>query len=176
MQIFYKKGKESNITTNIIGSNELLMGVKVTLVLELRKIKESTVEELNDAIRKKINASLIKEYPVTGVHQFYTEFFQYHQYGYNVEINMFFDIHKIGKVDCCKDSLFLSVTPCKDSVILFRIVNVSFKSRNPVCFTQCIKDNEIENIVYETHLRAKNQIDILLNKMQLHNEEIYKIK
>lgn len=148
----------------------------MNLVVELKKVVESTPDEINEIIRQHVNESFIDEYPATGVHYFYTEFFEHREYGYNVAINMFFNMEHVGDVHCCKESLFLSVTPSEKSVILFSIVNVPFKSRNPVCFTKCVSDNEIEKFVLETHDKARNQIDSLLRKMNSYHMQILKTR
>jgi len=127
---------------------------------------KSTSDEINDAIRQKVDESFIDEYPATGMHQFYKEFFDYGEYGYNIGINMFFNLEQAGVVNCCKDSLFLDVTPCDKCNMLFKVINASYKSRNPVCFTKCINDDaEIEKFIQESHDRARNQIDFMLQKM-----------
>ncbi|MBN1133628.1 MAG: hypothetical protein JXA38_01615 [Methanosarcinaceae archaeon] len=138
----------------------------MALKTELIKIKESGLDEINDVIRQKIDESLIDEYPATGVHQFYSESFFYKDYGYNIAINMFFNIKRYGEVSCCQDSLFLGVTPCQDTIASYNEAKIHYQQFNFLCFSQNIGKNNASEIVEETHSKARNQIDYVLEKQK----------
>lgn len=139
----------------------------MTLEIELNKIKESTDNQINDIIRQKLNEASIEEYPATGMHRFYIESFLYKDYGYNIAINMFFNIERFGDICCCKDSLFLGVTPCQDSMVLNNEAKNYFTKSNFLCFSLHIGKNNMHDVVLDTHTNARNQIDALLKKQRI---------
>lgn len=150
--------------------------VQVTLEIQLKEIWESSEDEINDIIRLKIDESSIDDYPATGTHQFYTESFEYKDYGYNISINMFFNMERFGEVDCCKDSLFFGVTPCHASLPLCNEAKRYYKKSNFLCFSQHIGKNNADDIVTNTHSRVKNQIDTLLEIREAAIAVVHKTK
>ncbi|WP_340820294.1 hypothetical protein [Methanolobus sp. WCC4] len=143
---------------------------------ELIKIKESTVEELNDVLLQKIDDSLIDEYPATGMHQFYAESFEYKDYGYNIAINMFFNMEKFGEVCCCKDSLFLGVTPCQDSVVLCDEARKWSKNYSFLCFSQHIGKNNVNDVILDVQSKVRDQVNSLLKMQKSTALEMHRVR
>lgn len=134
----------------------------MTLETELAKIRESTADEINEAIFQKIDGLLIEEYPAVGIHQFYTESFEYRNYGYIISISIFFNTQKHEEIYCYKDSLFLGVTPHTNSVDICNEARMILKKYAFLCFSQHIGKNNVNDVILETHSNARKQIDFFL--------------
>jgi hypothetical protein len=147
----------------------------MALYLELLRIKHSTVDEINDSIRQTVGESLIGEYPSLGAHQFYTESFEYKGYGYNVAINMLFNIKQPGEVCCCKKTLFFGVKPCRDPVTCMGVIKYKTHSKTLsfLSFSVQLKDMDANDAINETHRTAEGQINSLL-QLQKANVKILK--